>query len=100
MTFIEQSFQLYFKCKWNIHQNRSSADPKSCLNKYWNTAFEQIRFSNHNIFSRNLFFFKELNGISPNILNINNTLLDDPWIKEVIKDTRKYFEQMMMKENM
>lgn len=50
--------------------------------------------------ARNLFFFKEFHGILPNILNINNTLLDDPWIKEVIKDTRKYFEQVMMKENM
>ena len=50
--------------------------------------------------ARNLFFFfKEFHGILPNILNINNTLLDDPWIKEVIKDTRKYFEQVMMKEN-
>ena len=37
---------------------------------------------------------RKITGKSPNILRLNNTLLNNTWVKEVSRETFKYFELM------
>ena len=37
---------------------------------------------------------RKITGKSPNIWRLNNTLLNNTWVKEVSRETFKYFELM------